>query len=299
MGRHDHGPPPSVIWHAPRTLDEALSIRAERRARIFAGGTDIFPERAGRRSWGDAREEEYLDLSHLPGLRDIAREDGGWRIGCLTTWTDLVRAALPAQFDGLRGAAREIGGVQIQNRGTLVGNLCTASPAGDGVPCLIALDAEAEVASARGRRRVPVSRFVAGRRRIACNPDEIVTALIVPARYGARSAFRKLGARRYLVISIAMAAAVVDTASTGRIVHSRIAVGACSEVAQRLPALEAAMAGHFLDASLADMVHDVHVQHLSPLDDIRSSAFYRQAAAKQLVRELMLALTAQQPAEAA
>ncbi len=288
-----------MIWHAPRTLDEALAIRAARRTRVFAGGTDIFPERAARRAWGDVREEEYLDLSRIEGLRDIARDGAAWRFGCLVTWTDLMRAALPAQFDGWRVAARDVGGVQIQNRATLVGNLCTASPAGDGIPCLVALEAEAELASARGRRRVAIRDFIAGRRRIVCQDDEIVTALIVPARDHARGAFRKLGARRYLVISIAMASAVVETAPSGRIVHARVAVGACSEVAQRLPTLEAAMTGRHLDGGLPDIVEEVHVQHLSPLDDIRSSGVYRRAAAKQIVRELLQSLTAPHLVEAA
>ena len=267
--------------------------------RVFAGGTDIFPERAARRSWGDAREEEYLDLAHVVDLREIAREGDFWRIGCLATWSDIGETPMPAQFDGLRAAAREIGGPQIQNRATLVGNLCTASPAGDGAPCLIALDADVELASSTGRRRLPVRDFITGRRRTACRPDEIVTALLVPARDRAHSAFRKLGARRYQVISIAMASAVVDTAASGRVTYARVAVGACSEIAQRLPSLESAMAGQFLDASLSEMVKEVHVQHLSPLDDIRSSAIYRQAAAKQLVRELILDLTAPRQAEAA
>lgn len=284
---------------APKTLNEALAIRADTGARPFAGGTDIYPERASRRAWGDRREETWLDLSGVSTLRGVAREADGWRFGCMTTWTDLIRANLPPQFDGWRAAAREVGGVQIQNRGTLAGNVCTASPAGDGVPCLIALDAEIELRSVNETRRLPVRDFIIGRRRTACRDDEIVTALLVPARENARGAFRKFGARRYLVISIVMASAVIDVASTGRIVHARIAVGACSEVAQRLPMLEAALTGEFLTPALADHIADVHVQHLTPIDDMRASGLFRREAAKHLIRELLLSLTPSADAEAA
>ncbi|WP_342359319.1 FAD binding domain-containing protein [Terrarubrum flagellatum] len=284
---------------SPRSLEEALTLRAESGARIFAGGTDIFPERATRRGWGDGREESFVDLFQIPGLNVIAREGGDWRLGCLVTWSDLIHASLPPQFDGYRAAARDVGGVQIQNRGTLVGNICTASPAGDGIPCLIALEARVELKSLRGTRLVPISEFITARRRTACEPDEIVTALLVPSRDNAVSAFRKLGARRYLVISIAMASAVIETSPTERITRARVAVGACSEVAQRLPALEAAMSGAKLDATLADLVEEVHVQHLTPVDDMRSSAIYRREAAKQIVRELLIALASPQQAEAA
>ena len=134
--------------------------------------------------------------------------------------------------------------MQIQNRGTLAGNLCTASPAGDGLPNLLALDAEIELASAGGTPAACAMRdFLTGYRQTACRADEIVTAILVPKPAGAdvRSHFLKLGARRYLVISIAMVAGVIETAPDGRIARARLAVGACSAVPQRLTALEAAL----------------------------------------------------------
>ena len=126
---------------------------------MLAGGTDVYPAKAARAGWGDMRHADILDISAVPGLRGIAEDAAGWRIGALTTWTDLIRADLPPLFDGLKLAAREIGGVQIQNRGTLAGNICTASPAGDGAPNLLALDAHVELASRQGRRVVPMARF--------------------------------------------------------------------------------------------------------------------------------------------
>ena len=144
-----------------------------------------------------------------------------------TTWTDLIRAGLPPLFDGLKLAAREIGGVQIQNRGTLAGNICTASPAGDGIPNLLALDAERRAGEPSAARRVvPMRDFIDGYRHTACRADEIVTALRIPKpSAAARSAFLKLGARRYLVISIVMAAAVVETDADGAIAMPRLAIG--------------------------------------------------------------------------
>ncbi len=154
-------------------------------------------------------------------------------------------------FDGLKLAAREVGGVQIQNAGTICGNLCNASPAADGMPNLLAMDAVVELASASGTRQVKVGDFVTGNRRTLRRPDELVTAILVPKpRHKARSGFVKLGARRYLVISIVMAAGVVETTADDNVAAARIAVGACSAVAQRLPALESALVGRRFDRAL-------------------------------------------------
>jgi xanthine dehydrogenase small subunit len=254
---------------------------------VLAGGTDVYPARAARVGWGDMRQQAILDISAVPGLRGIAEDATGWRIGALTTWTDLIRAELPPLFDGLKLAAREIGGVQIQNRGTLAGNICTASPAGDGAPNLLALDAGVELASRTGRRVVPMGAFIDGYRHTVCRADEIVTAILVPKpRAAVRSHFLKLGARRYLVISIVMVAGVVEMDAAGAIAAARLAIGSCSAVPQRLPALETALAGRPLDVA-ADLVAPTHLAHLLPIDDIRGSATYRQQAALALSRDLL------------
>src|SRR3954453_21503543 len=213
-----------TAYFRPVTLEEALAIRAGREVEIIAGGTDVYPNKTTRAGWGMAHKD-VLDVTAVPGLRRIEEVAGQWRIGALVTWTDVIRAGLPRLFAGLVAAAREIGGQQIQNRATLVGNLCTASPAGDGIPNLLATEAEVEIASLRGTRIEPVESFLDGYRHTTCGADEIVTALRIPKRSAeARSAFLKLGARRYLVISIAMAAAVVDVDPTGVIGHARLVV---------------------------------------------------------------------------
>lgn len=285
-------------YFRPTSLAEALDIRAGHDVTVLAGGTDVYPVRTARRAWGDPAHRDVLDLTAVPALRGIADEAGHWRLGALTTWTDLIRADLPPLFDGWRRAARAVGGVQVQNLGTLAGNIVTASPAGDGIPNLLALDASVELASRSTRRTLPYAEFATGYRQTALRPDEIVTALIVPKLDGARSTFLKLGARAYLVISIAMVSAVVATDAAGRITTARIAVGACSAVAQRLAALEAALIGVPLGEAAA-RVSAGHLAHLTPIDDVRASAAYRLAAAGTLVRDALAELASTEARRAA
>src|SRR6185312_6061955 len=133
----------------PVELDEALAALAARPRIVLAGGTDYYPARVGR-----PVDDDVLDITGLSSLQAIARTDGVWRIPALATWSDVIGADLPPLFDGLKLAAREVGGVQIQNAGTVCGNLCNASPAADGVPNLLALDATVELASLRATRTV-------------------------------------------------------------------------------------------------------------------------------------------------
>lgn len=262
------------VYLRPERIEEAVAALAAQPLTILAGGTDFYPARVGR-----AIREDILDITRVAGLRGIAETSGGFRIGAATTWTELIEAKLPPLFDGLKRAAREVGGIQIQNAGTIAGNLCNASPAADGVPCLLALDAEIELVSARGSRRLPVAEFVLGNRRTARRPDELVTAIFVPKpRRETRSTFLKLGARRYLVISIVMAAAVVERAEDGTIAAARVAVGACAETARRLPALERDLAG-----TRGIAVSDAHLAPLAPIDDVRGTAAYRREAARTLI----------------
>lgn len=278
-------------YFRPTSLAEALAIRAGHDVTVLAGGTDVYPVRTARRAWGDPAHRDVLDMTAVPGLRGITEAAGHWRLGALTTWSDLARADLPPLFDGWRRAARAVGGVQVQNLGTLAGNIVTASPAGDGIPNLLALDASVELASRSGTRTLPYADFATGYRQTALRPDEIVTALIVPKLEGGRSTFLKLGARAYLVISIAMVSAVVATDPAGRIATARIAVGACSAVAQRLPRLEQALIGQPPGAA-AGLVAADHLAHLTPIDDVRASAAYRLSAAGALVRDALAELAA-------
>lgn len=276
----------TVEYHRPASLAEALDLMASRPLTVIAGGTDVYPARTARRAWGIPVAGPVLDISAISDLRGLERSGAVWRIGAGTTWSALARhASLPSQFNALRRAALDVGGVQVQNRGTVVGNVITASPAGDGIPNLLALEAAVEVVSLRGRRTLPIHAFVAGYRRTALAPDELVTALVIPARDSAASAFRKLGARRYLVISIAMTA-IVANVDGDRLSGVRIAVGACSERAMRLSALEDELEG-VRTREAPEIVSAAHFAGLSPIDDIRASAAYRLAAAETLVRDAL------------
>ena len=259
------------VYLRPDNLEEALDALQRRPLIVLAGGTDYYPGRVGQ-----PLDDDLLDLTGIAALRGIGDRGDHWRIGALTTWTDVIRADLPACFDGLKDAAREVGGVQIQNAGTIAGNLCNASPAADGAPNLAALDAEVELSAADGMRRLPIADFLTGNRTTALDDGEIVTAVLVPKLADAAvSAFLKLGARRYLVISIVMIG-IVLVPDEGVVGDARIAVGACSPVTRRLPALEAALKGRLLDGTLGEAASAESVESvLSPIDDVRGSAAYR------------------------
>jgi CO/xanthine dehydrogenase FAD-binding subunit len=263
-------------YFRPTTQHEALAALADQPWTILAGATDFYPAL-------DGPAPDALDISALPGT--ITRDASHWHIPAAATWSDLLRTTLPPQFDALKTAARQIGGTQIQNAGTLIGNLCNASPAADGIPCLLALDAEIELASIRGTRHLPIVSFVTGPRRTARAPDELAIALRIPAR-DASSVFLKLGARKYLVISIAMVALSIERGD-GRITRARLAIGACGPVAMRLPEAEAALIGHQPDPS---RITAAHLAGLAPIDDIRAPATYRRTAALELARRAVAAL---------
>ncbi|HUN46874.1 MAG TPA: FAD binding domain-containing protein [Stellaceae bacterium] len=271
----------------PTGLDDALAALAAERWTVVAGGTDHYPARVGQ-----PLDEDLLDITGIAALGEIRREEKHWRSPALVTWSEIIAdRSLPPLFDGLKLAAREVGGVQIQNAGTLCGNLCNASPAADGVPNLLALDAEVELASRRGTRRLAVESFVTGNRKTLRAPDELMTAILVPdTGRRARSTFLKLGARRYLVISIVMVGAAITLDAGGRIASAGIAVGACAPVAKRLPALELALIGHKPGVELARLVTAEHLAPLSPIDDVRGTADYRQDATLTLLRRTIAEL---------
>ena len=270
----------ALVYLRPRTLNEAVDALGEPGAQVLAGGTDFYPALGER--WIST---PVVDITAVREIKGIAREKDYFRIGGGTTWTKVLQTPLPQCFDALKSAAREIGSVQIQNRGTVAGNLCNASPAADSVPPLLALDAEVELASSSGTRRVPLAEFIVGNRKTLRAAGEILTAVIVPRTVeDAPSVFLKLGARRYLVISIAMVAAVVSVNEQGRVRYARVAVGSCSVRAQRLTALEQVLLDRPADAGLVALVSPEHLSWLSPIDDVRATATYRRDAALTLVR---------------
>lgn len=269
-------------YHRPDKLKDALALLAVDGIQVVAGCTDVLASTSAMGLSGPV-----LDVTAIDALRGVSRTLDGqsWRIGAAATWKDVLQTPLPAGFDMLKQAAREIGAVQVQNAGTVAGNICNASPAADGMPPLLALDAEVEISAQRGVRVVPLSAFVIGPRHTVLQPGEMVSAILVPqAATRGVSVFQKLGARKHLVISIAMVAVRV-TLRGESVEDAAISVGACGPVAVRLPSVETALRGVELAKAAAAVREADVVAALAPISDIRSTEVYRLQSAFALVRD--------------
>lgn len=273
------------LHRMPADLSQALDTLSYPGVAVISGGTDWFPAHGT-----DVPPGAILDISALPEFRGIRQGPDGWRIGAATTWSEIRRADLPPAFDALRQAAAEVGSVQIQNAGTLGGNLCNASPAADGVPPLLVLDASVELVSHTGVRVVALADFLIGPRRTALRAGELVSAVLIPAQATAGvSSFLKAGARKYLVISVAMLAVRVEV-SGGIIVRAAIAAGSCGPVAVRLRGAEALLHGASVGALPSITAADL--PEIAPIDDHRGSAAYRRAALAEMLTRAVVTLGA-------
>jgi CO/xanthine dehydrogenase FAD-binding subunit len=271
----------ALDYLTPIRLQDALTALETGAPSIIAGGTDSYPVQGEKPIRCD-----MLDVTRIEGLRGISRDAKGWRIGAASTWTDIINTDLPHAFDGLKAAAREVGSVQIQNAGTIAGNLCNASPAADGVPPLLTLNAQVELGSLNGTRVLPLSDFITGVRQIALEADELVTAVFIPDLSKTRkSSFVKLGARKYLVISIAMVAVTCEV-TEGVLSDVHVAVGSCSPVAQRLVELEAALEGVRVN-DVETVIANADLSRLSPIDDVRGSGGYRLDVVAPLIKRAL------------
>ena len=268
-------------YASPSNLHDAVETLANGEWKLLSGGTDYYPGLGDQLPHGN-----ILDISKLEGLREIRLQaDGSWSIGACATWTDVIKADLPAAFDGLKLAAREVGSIQIQNRATVVGNICNASPAADGVPPLLSLNASIVLSSKQGSRTVPLSDFIQGNRKIDLLEGELVTEVVIPESSAeGLSHFIKLGARKYLVISVSMVAARISTDKQNTIVDAAISVGSCSLVAKRLASLEKDLVGQSLSEDTCNTVNADHLAVLTPIDDVRATGAYRTTASLELVK---------------
>ena len=263
----------------PKSLEEALSALSQRSYTPLAGGTDFYPPRSAQ-----IIKDPILDLSKIGSLQIIEERANDWRIGATATWTDIINSDLPELFDCLRLAAREVGGKQIQNIGTIAGNICNASPAADSIPPLLALNAKVELESIGRTRTVNLDEFITGNRTTLRDADELVTGITIPRpKEPCVSTFLKLGARKYLVISVVMVAVILEVDVHRIITSACIAVGSCSPVAQRLPQLEDDLIGKKVGSNFSETPSHEHLLSLTPIDDIRSKASYRKDAALTLV----------------
>lgn len=282
-----------MIALRPRSLDEAVRhLEGDPGLVPIAGCTDLMvrgPEALHRMD----RVIDLLGIPELRGMHEVALEEGtGLEIGAATTFTEIrgsavVRAAFPALVD----AAGQVGGWQIQNRATLGGNLANASPAGDSLPVLLALDAVVIAAGRQGLREIPYSVFHTGYRRTALEQGEIIVRVRLPhLPEGSVQAFRKVGTREAQAISkvvVALAGRVAD----GRIADLRLAAGSVAAVPVRLRAAEEAVRGLAPGEEAADRAGRESAGEVQPIDDVRSTAEYRRFALERVVRRMVLALT--------
>jgi xanthine dehydrogenase small subunit len=263
----------------PRDLDEALATRAAHPDwMVLAGGTDLMVNANQR-----AAPAGILDLWRLAPICFVRVADGAIAIGAGTTWLEVDRhAGVRTHLAPLAAAAREIGALQIQARATLGGNVGTSSPVGDSLPVLLALDAELEVASVRGRRRVPYRDWCTGYRTTGLAPDELVVAAHVPIPGPTtRTTWRKVGTRRAQSISKVMGAAAI-TLDGDVVTSARVALGAIADRPIRIAAVEAAVSGLPL-AAAAEAARAAVRAAIRPIDDVRSTAAYRREVAENLV----------------
>src|SRR5436190_8731609 len=258
----------------PKSLADALKmLRDEGPLTPMAGCTDLYVSL----NFGTLKETRFLNLWRLDALRTIERRGDLLSIGAIATHTDVINSPLVRKrIPMLVAASSEVGGVQIQNRGTLGGNVANASPAGDTLPVLAAADAMLVLRSAERERRVPFVEFYTGYRRSVLQPDELITAIEIP-RIEGRQWFRKVGTRAAQAISKVVMAGV----DPGRGRAPRIAIGSVAPTVVRVPATEAALAG----GSPIGEAQAILLDEIAPIDDVRSTADYRRRVTANLLAD--------------
>jgi xanthine dehydrogenase small subunit len=254
----------------PKTIHDALRMLRDDPSLIpMAGCTDLY---VGV-NFGTLTGTKFLDLWPLERLKKIQLKDDVLEIGALATYTDIIKSrAVKKQLPMLIESARQIGGPQIQNRGTIGGNIANASPAGDSLPVLAAAEATVVLRDANEERRVNFTEFYTGYRKSVRRPDELILAIEIPKQKG-KQWFRKVGTRAAQAISKIVMAGVRD----GK--HARIALGSVAATVVRLPATEAALASKGIEAGVAALASEI-----KPIDDVRSTADYRLTVAQNLLR---------------
>lgn len=270
---------------SPRSLPEAYALLAASAHRPMAGGTDLLVLITGEIGEPPGR---VLDIWHLDELRGIRVESNALVLGALTTYTELRRSPLVAEFlPALAEAAATIGAAQIQNRGTIGGNAVNASPAGDMLPVLLACDAQLVVGSASGERWVAAREFWPSYRRTALAPNELLLRISIPMVDGRQVRFRKVGTRRAQAISKVVMALAWQAASGGEWHDVRLALGSVAATPIRAPQTEAVLEGALPNESTAARAASTLASELNPIDDVRSSAEYRRAVAARVLHRLL------------
>lgn len=282
-------PIPEYELRAPLSLAEALDLLAHEPGawRPFAGGTDLMVLLEA----GKLAHRRYVSLWNLSELRGIREEKDHVTLGALATYRDVLESRVIARdLPNLRRAAEETGAVAIQNRGTIGGNIANASPAADTPPALLVYDAEIELVSAGGTRRVPYATFHTGYKKTVMREDEIIARIRVPrARAKGVHHYRKVGTRLAQAISKVVIAGWADVDGGGKVRDIAIALGSVAPTTVRCPKTEALvkgqavpLAGAVIEAARAEVLKEI-----APVDDIRSTAAYRRRVSQNLVAEFL------------
>jgi CO/xanthine dehydrogenase FAD-binding subunit len=270
---------------APDTWEQALALKAEHPDALpIAGGTDVMVEL----NFDRVRPETMLDLTRVAALREWGADNGRLRVGAGVSYTRIIDE-LGDRLPALAVASRTVGSPQIRNRGTVGGNLGTASPAGDGLPPLYVADAEVELASVEGTRRVPIGEFVTGPKRTCAREDELIAAFVVPAAAGAQQ-FAKIGTRNAMVIAVCSVALAIWPERRA----VRVCLGSAGPTPLRAPEAEELVAGAIDWDSLAPLgdaelarFGELVAAAAQPIDDVRGSAAYRRHALAVLGRRAL------------
>jgi CO/xanthine dehydrogenase FAD-binding subunit len=278
---------PAYELHVPKTLKEALGLLrgSPGKWQPIAGGTDLMVLfEAGKLPQGN-----YLSLWGMSELRGFEETPTSVTLGALTTYTEIrENPVLQNAFPLLCQAASQTGAIAIQNRGTLGGNIANASPAADSPPALLVYGAEIELVSERGDRWVPYGNFHLGYKKMEKAPDELIRRVrIARPPDGTRSWYRKVGTRKAQAISKVCLAATARLGNQRRVEDVRIAFGSVAPVPLRCPATERALIGNPLTPAAIQAALGVLQSEIGPIDDIRSSAAYRRAVAKNLLAQFL------------
>lgn len=271
---------------SPRDLASAYALLAASPRTPIAGGTDLMVRITGEIG---SPPDVVLDISRLDELRGIAEAGGALTLGALTTYTEIRRSGLVARsLPILAEAAAGIGAAQIQNRGTLGGNIANASPAGDMLPLLLALDATIVVGGARGEREVAADKFWIAYRTTALAPDELVLRVRIPLREGRQVRYRKVGTRRAQAISkVVMALAWEQAEPRSRWARVRLALGSVADRPVRARATELFLEGSRMSLETADGAAETVAAEIRPIDDVRSTADYRRTVTARVLHRLI------------
>ena len=268
------------MFYQPLTIEEALEYLSEENTMVCAGGTNLYVDR----KHGKFLDKDYVSLDKIEGLKEVIKKEDGWHIGSMVNFAYAEKLEIP-RAECFISAASEVGAPQIRNRGTVGGNIVSASPAADSVPALLALDAKVVLKSKQGERVAELCKFMKGPGKTDLLSGELMTEIIIPEGSG-RSVFSKVGKRNALAIAICNQAVYMET-ENGKIKEIRIALGSVAPTAVRATNAEALLKGTeevALDnCEFKNALKEALLKDICPIDDVRATKEYRQSVAFRML----------------